>query len=343
MSTPAAAPGGRGREEEIRLLYRHLLMREPGEEELAHWCGEAERKDLPFAQLFRLFAGSKEHANRRGVAPGFAPGDPRSPVVDPAEVAQRLRVDRRVPPDRLAGLDLSEEVFLATFDRLRPFVGAVRFAAKAGGTTRYHFENGMYPLGDAIALAAFMGLSRPRRIVEIGSGLSTAAMLDAIDRHGLDTRITCIEPYPDRLRAQLRPGDERRVEIFEAKVQETDPGLCEALEAGDILFIDSTHVMKTGSDVCFELFELLPRLAPGVLVHVHDIHYPFEYPETWILERRYSWNEVYALRAFLSYNRRFRVIYMTSWLGLRHRVALETAYGGPVQNVGACVWMTVEP
>jgi hypothetical protein len=115
-----------------------------------------------------------------------------------------------------------------------------------------------------------------------------------------------------------------------------------SLGAGDILFIDSTHVMKTGSDVCFELFEILPRLAPGVIVHIHDIQYPFEYPEVWIFDKKRSWNEIYAVRAFLSFNTRFRVIGFNNYLGRFHKAKLEAAYGAEVRNSGGGLWMQVE-
>jgi hypothetical protein len=153
--------------------------------------------------------------------------------------------------------------------------------------------------------------------------------------------ITCVEPYPTRLRNNLTEVDHARVTIIEDMVQKTDLALYDTLEAGDILFIDSTHVVKTGSDVCFEFFEILPRLKPGVIVHVHDIQYPFEYPDIWIFDKRRSWNEIYLLRAFLMYNDRFRVIAFNNYLGTHHRKVLEAAYGGPVGNVGGSIWMHV--
>jgi predicted O-methyltransferase YrrM len=151
---------------------------------------------------------------------------------------------------------------------------------------------------------------RPRRIVEVGSGFSTAAMLDTIDRDPAlgSTKITCIEPYSKRLRWLLRKQDsEGRVTVIDDVVQTVEPKFFESLEENDILFIDSSHCAKVGSDVNHLFFEVLPRLRPGVLIQVHDIGYPFEYPKSWILSGR-SWNEAYLLRAFLQFNDRFALV-----------------------------------
>jgi len=134
---------------------------------------------------------------------------------------------------------------------------------------------------------------------------------DVSGRHLPDLRITCVEPNADRLRSRLRSQDD--ISLVEAPVQEVAVERFQELGAGDVLLIDSTHVAKPGSDVIWLYLHVLPTLAPGVLVHVHDIHWPFEYPEKWLLEGR-DWNEVYLLRAFLTHNTAWQVRLMTSWL-----------------------------
>jgi len=130
-----------------------------------------------------------------------------------------------------------------------------------------------------------------------------------------ELKITCIEPYPSRLKQLLLPGDERRVSLIEAPLQTVSVDqIVTPLEPGDFLFIDSTHVLKTGSDVHYELFHILPRLRPGVIIHFHDCPYPFEYPDRWIFELNYSWNEAYALRAFLMHNECYKVLFWASLL-----------------------------
>ena len=163
---------------------------------------------------------------------------------------------------------------------------------------RWQPANGMYGQADAAVLHAMLRRQRPRHLLEVGSGYSTAVALDVVARHLPDLQITCVEPNAERLRSRLRPGDD--VVMIEAPAQEVPLETFALLDAGDILFIDSTHVLKSGSDVAWLYLHVLPTLAPGVIVHVHDIHWPFEYPERWIREGR-DWTEVYLLRAFLTH------------------------------------------
>jgi hypothetical protein len=155
---------------------------------------------------------------------------------------------------------------------------------------------------------------RPKRIIEVGSGFSSAAILDTLDRTaGMEgTRCTFIEPNQGRLLEMLRAADGGRVTIVNRPVQYVPVSTFEELEAGDFLFLDTTHIVKTGSDVVFELFEVLPRLASGVLIHFHDVMAGFEYPERWIFEENRSWNEIYTLHVFLMYNDAFEIVFFTA-------------------------------
>ena len=114
----------------------------------------------------------------------------------------------------------------------------------------------------------------------------------------------------------MRPGDAHRVAVRPMKVQDVPLAELADLQAGEVLFVDSTHVSKVGSDVNHLVFEVFPRLPAGVLVHVHDIAYPFEYPQEWVEEGR-AWNEAYLLRGFLLENQRWRVTLWSSLLWLR--------------------------
>jgi hypothetical protein len=182
---------------------------------------------------------------------------------------------------------------------------------------RYLEENGMFGPADAAVYREMLGYLRPSRIIETGSGFSTAVALDEVDANpslaGLE--MTCIEPYPARLHSLLRPGD--AVEILQEPVQDVSLEEFAKLGRGDIVFIDSTHVAKAGSDVCWLLLHVLPRLAPGVAVHVHDIFWPFAYPPQWLGERR-DWNEAYFLHAFLSGNAEWEILLFNSWLWQSH-------------------------
>jgi len=157
---------------------------------------------------------------------------------------------------------------------------------------------------------------KPQRIIEIGSGHSSAIMLDT-NEHFFDNKIHCtfIEPFPEeRLMQILRESDKLSHQIIKEKVQSVKLEVFQMLNKNDILFIDSTHVSKIGSDVNHLLFEVLPSLKPGVLVHFHDIFYPFELPKHWVLESRYFWNENYILRAFLMNNEKYEIIIFNTYL-----------------------------
>ena len=215
------------------------------------------------------------------------------------------------------------------------FMAAAAFSETQTVGSRYYSDNGVFPAGDAAVLRAMINALKPHRIIEIGSGFSTACMLDAIDELGLSTKVTCIEPYADRLRGLLRRGD--APEILEKPVQQVELTRFSELQDGDILFIDSTHVLKTGSDIHYELFEVLPSLNPGVVVHFHDLPYPFEYPSQWVFEQNYSWNEAYGVRAFLTYNLVFRPLYSNSLMATYEPDLLRSLFPKFPDNPGGAI------
>lgn len=180
---------------------------------------------------------------------------------------------------------------------------------------RYHTRNGMFGAVSARLLAGALGAIKPRRFIEIGSGFSSAVVLDVNDETRRDDPIRCtfIEPFPTRLDAILRGSDRENCSVLVQRVQEVPLEVFDELESGDVLFIDSSHVAKTSSDVLLELFEILPRLKSGVFIHVHDIFYPFDYPRVWFEEQNRSWNEVYFLRAFLMHNHAYAVHFWTDY------------------------------
>jgi hypothetical protein len=180
---------------------------------------------------------------------------------------------------------------------------------------------------------------RPKRVIEVGSGFSSAVTLDTNDRFfGGSIACTFIEPYPDRLRSLLRGDDAARTKILELPLQDVPTDVFATLEANDVLFIDSTHVSKVNSDVNTAFFDILPKLRPGVHVHFHDIFYPFEYPREWVFEGR-NWTEAYVLRAFLSFNTAFRVRWFTTFLTTFHRERFAAAMPGYLINPGGSIWL----
>ena len=186
------------------------------------------------------------------------------------------------------------------------------------------FKNDYFNGLDAAVLYSLIRHLRPRRVIEIGSGYSTRFAHKALTRNADGGKLTCIEPHPEERLNGLRLS----VEVIQKRVEEIDVDFFSCLEANDILFIDSSHTVKFGSDVCYEFLEVLPTLRPGVWVHVHDIFFPHDYPAEWLLKRRLALNEQYLLEAFLSFNREFQVALANHWLTLDHSSAARELWDG---------------
>jgi hypothetical protein len=182
----------------------------------------------------------------------------------------------------------------------------------------FDFDNVFFGGFDAAVYYALIRHLQPRRVIEIGGGYSTQLAAQALARNGRG-RLTCIEPYPEArlLDAKLD------IELIKTPVEQIDVDFFLSLDANDILFIDSSHAVKFGSDVCYEFLEVLPKLKPGVWVHVHDIFFPHDYPAEWLLERRLALNEQYLLEAFLAFNHSFATQLANYWICLDHQDAAK--------------------
>ena len=269
---------------------------------------------------------------------GFPPGHYHSPIPDHAELLRR-EAQLWAPREHLAGVDMQVSQQLALLERVRPFVGAIDYPVDAPPEPDlYFYANGMFPVLDAEFLFGLLCHLKPRRVVEVGSGFSSLVMADVNRRMlGGAMHVTCIEPYP---RDFLVAGVKGITRLLPSRREEVDITLFDALEAGDVLFIDSSHVSKTGSDVNFLFFELLPRLKPGVYVHLHDIFLPDEYPKPWVLGEERSWNEQYMLHAFLMFNREWRTVWMAHYMLSRHLDAVSAVFPRcPALGTGGSFWM----
>jgi predicted O-methyltransferase YrrM len=214
----------------------------------------------------------------------------------------------------LPGVNINETRQLSTLASFQKYSLELPFQALANDRQRYYYENGYFSYLDAIILYCMMREIQPKRIIEIGSGFSSCVILDTNELY-FDDSIACtfVEPYPERLYSLIRESDRNKVTILKNKIQDVDRARFTDLEAGDILFIDSSHVSKIESDVNHILFEILPSLRNGVYIHFHDIFYPFEYPKEWIYGG-VAWNEAYLLRAFLQYNTAFTIQFFNSFM-----------------------------
>jgi predicted O-methyltransferase YrrM len=236
--------------------------------------------------------------------PYVPPGHFYSPSTSDGDLRRALRAARTSAP----GVDLGVGRQLAFAAEFGPVL------AEPAPGPRYVAANPMFGPGDAAVYRAMLRRLAPRRVLEVGSGYSTAVTLDEADAvpELRDLRLTCVEPFPDRLLGLLTRADRARLSLIRQPVQDADPAMFDQLGAGDVLFIDSTHVVKPGSDVVWLLLHVLPRLAAGVVVHVHDIFWPFEYPAAWLAQRR-DWTEAYLLHAFLAWNESWEILFFASW------------------------------
>jgi predicted O-methyltransferase YrrM len=187
---------------------------------------------------------------------------------------------------------------------------------------RYRNYLSYYRDSDAIFLFSMMRLQKPSKIIEIGSGFSSALMLDTNDLFFKDRPIsfTFIEPNPyDRLHKMISATDRAQCTILEKKIQDVDINIFRELKDGDFLFIDSSHVSKSGSDLNHILFNILPVLQKGVIIHFHDIFFPFEYPYTWVTKEQFYWNECYLIRAYLMNNQHYKIVFFNSAAHYYHK------------------------
>jgi predicted O-methyltransferase YrrM len=267
------------------------------------------------------------------------PGHFYSPVPDMAFVERhkdRL-FDRRAAS--VPGIDINAAGQLALLDELAAYHDDLPFRDDPSPGLRYYYRNPYFSHGDAIVLCAMMRRLRPQHVIEVGSGFSSAVMLDTNDLFlARRARFTFVEPDPRRLAALLGSREDDRHEVITDIVQAVPLERFQALKANDILFVDSSHVAKIGSDVVHLVTQVLPALASGVVIHFHDISWPFEYPEAWIREGK-AWNESYLLKAFLQFNDRFRILFFNSYLGIHHRQALEERLPLYFRQRGSSLWI----
>ncbi len=176
---------------------------------------------------------------------------------------------------------------------------------------QYHLNNGWFESVDAEILYCMIRHFKPKKIFEIGSGYSTYLSAQAIlknkeEDNTFECELVAIEPYPNDVLVAGFPGLSK---LLTKEVQDIPLSEFKKLQENDILFIDSSHVLKVGSDVQYEILEILPTVNKGVIIHFHDIFLPTEYPKDWILKDYRFWNEQYLLQAFLAFNNHFEVLW----------------------------------
>jgi predicted O-methyltransferase YrrM len=183
------------------------------------------------------------------------------------------------------------------------------FPQNRNGTKEdFYLQNGWFGPIDAEILYSLIRTVHPRHIIEVGSGFSTRLMRRAIRDGKLETKITSVDPMPN---TSIAPFADEYIKVPIESIPL--PQIVDTLDTNDILFIDSSHKVKTGGDVPYLFLEVLPRLKPGIFVHVHDVFFPFDYPKQWVMDG-WEWNEQYLVHAFLCYNQRFEIRWPGSYV-----------------------------
>jgi hypothetical protein len=228
-------------------------------------------------------------------------------------------------PSELVGIDINEPVQL---DLMRQHFPKFRDEYQQFPTEptqkfgRFYLNNGLFGGLDALVAYCMVRHFRPRLIVEIGSGFSSLILGEALSQNN-DPNLVCIDPSPQPF---LKENFRGLNSLIEKRVQDIDLDFFSQLNPGDILFIDSSHTVKIGGDVNYLFLEVLPRLKPGVIVHVHDIFLPFDYPREWVLHQHRFWTEQYLLQAFLIFNSDFEVLMANNYLNNYRREDLKATF-----------------
>lgn len=236
------------------------------------------------------------------------------PLPDFREITPESTLRRRVSPAINFNLPAQAALIQRLGAAYRAELEALAATPEPAG---FNFRNDYFAGLDAAVYYALIRDLKPARVIEIGSGNSTRIADQALRRNRAEGRggeLICIEPYPEPRLTEAK----LEMRLIQQRVELVDTAIFAALQPGDIFFIDSSHAVKFGSDVCHEFLEILPQLNPGVWVHVHDIFFPHDYPVDWLIEKRIAFNEQYLLEAFLSFNDTFSARIANYWLALEH-------------------------
>jgi hypothetical protein len=250
--------------------------------------------------------------------------------VDFLRANHELWHDRGLPRDIDWDLDRQVEV-ARTIDGYRHELDDVPWTPQEG-RTEYIWNNGAFGGADAVAYYGLVRDLQPRRVVEVGSGWSSLLLKRALARNETPCDVTLVEPFPNEELFAALPSD---WEVHRAVIQHADFAVFERLQAGDVCFYDGSHCVRTAGDVNWFFFEVLPRLAPGVYVHVHDIFFPDDYHDSWVYDEGLSWNEQYLVQAFLMNNDAYRVHLANHLLYVERNDELAPLYASD----GGSLWL----
>lgn len=292
--------------------------------------------------IFRYFLFEKGFAFFEKFGIHILPVHYCSPIPDTRWLRKNLNKWYR--ESSLAGIDLNMEEQLKLLDRLRIYKVECDNLPSCEEVSGQFFGEG-YGQVESHVLHSVIRYFKPHSIVEIGSGVSTFFSVNALSlnkqKDGIDSKIICIEPYPQRALKKIRGNCE--IKIIPSLVQDVSADFFELLDEKDILFIDSSHMVKIGSDVNYLYLEVLPRLKKGVIVHLHDIPFPYpsSNPKYWIFRKHLFWTEPALVQAFLMYNSSFKVLLCLSYLHYKAKEFLSSVFSiyDPMRHFPSSFWL----
>lgn len=249
-----------------------------------------------------------------------------SPIPDIADLKKRRVWDKK---SGLYGIDFNQKNQLVLLKKLGKKYGQECQwpLNETKNKTQFYVNNCSFSFGCAAALHSIIREFKPKRIIEIGSGNSSLIIAGALKLNKEACQYDIIDPYPEEI---IQRKKIKYHKLLPKKVESVNPNSFENLKENDILFIDSSHSVKIGGDVNFLYLEILPRLKPGVIVHIHDIHLPYEYHQVYAASEtfRQFWTEQYLLQAFLIYNQEFEILLTMNFLMKDHLREFRQAFPG---------------
>jgi hypothetical protein len=267
------------------------------------------------------------------------PGHFYSPIPDLSEVEKyeygAIESEEMIEK---SGLNFNYQFQLDLLEDFQETYSELIFEKSKKNNLRYYYDNPNYSYSDAIFYYSVLRKFKPKKVIEIGSGFSSCLLLD-VNEFYFDNSIKCVfvEPYPNLLNSLIKATD--NIVLHDVKIQEVDLSIFDDLNENDVLFVDSSHVLKAGSDLNFILFQILPRLKKGVVIHFHDVFYPFKYPKNWILNHNRGWNEIYAIRLFLTNNSKYEIIAFNTYLEEKNKLWFEENMPLCLENLGGSIWL----
>jgi len=268
----------------------------------------------------------------------YKPGHFYSPIPDFEEVFRNKERIFNTNSKNISGINLNEDNQLIFLEKLSNYFNQFPFTQENNSPYHYYTQNPAFSFTDALTLFSMLCYLQPRKVIEVGSGFSSAVIYDT-NVNFLDNSIQSIfiEPFPDTLTQLFSKEEYQQLTLYKQKLQNFSPDFFHTLTQNDILFIDSSHVCKIGSDVNHLFTKILPSLQSGVVIHIHDIHFPFEYPEAWVREGR-AWNEAYLLRSFLQFNSEFEILFWPSFIIQFHKNRWEKLVSTEFDGTGS-IWL----